>query len=204
MNLPLTIDLALVQEDFIQVEIMEEMLDAQLVRQARKKTFVYQTIFCLILAVILGTQSWISNFALIFPAMFFLFFFLHFLYQYIWGYKTDLNHAISHMVESDRQGNTFFTPEEGMAIFYADKCEYLTNEQRRYFTYDDIAHYKISKRLIIFVMKPTKRKDMRNFLFMIIPVRNIPPEILPQFQQFCIDLAHQHNISQWIGPTVFD
>ena len=77
-----------------------------------------------------------------FPVFFWIIFLIQFVYTYKWGVKREFNMAVGHILQN-KDTQVFFTPERGMVLFYEDKAEYLTNEQRRYFSYDVIKNIKI-------------------------------------------------------------
>ena len=110
--------------------------------------------------------------------------------------------AIQHLLES-KDTHEFFTPEKGMVLFFEDRCEYLTNEQRRFFDYDKIKNIKIIKHLYIFVMKKTKDKNLRGFVYMVIPRRNLDLAQQQQLDEICARITQQYELKEWMKSRIF-
>ena len=90
-----------------------------------------------------------------------------------------------------------------MVLFYEDKCEYLTNEQRRFFDYDKIRSIKIIRHLYIFVMKKTKDKNLRGFVYMVIPRRNMDEKQQQQLDEICASIIKKYDLKEWITSRIF-
>ena len=142
---PLEIKLDITQDDYIEVEILEQIVNRDWQINDHKRTILIQSIVCAAVALLFAVL-------LILVAGAWIFCLVHFLYSYNVGYNVDFIYAVNQMLQN-RDTNTFFTPEKGVAFFYEDKCEFLTNEQRRYFDYSLIQNIKKIKHNYIFVMK---------------------------------------------------
>lgn len=205
MEYPLKIELDLEQDDFIQVDILEQYLDSELYKSDSLKAFKIQI---LVLAIFSGlffafrtvvaveSQFLILAFAILFA--------LNFLYRYFIGYKTDLKLGLNHLLLSNQEGHSFFAPEKGMVLFFEDRCEYLTNEQRRFFSYDHIKHIKVTKHLYVFVLDQGKDKSLRGFLYMIIPKRNMDSEQAAELESICEKVSEKFDLKPWMGKTILD
>ncbi|MEG3029875.1 MAG: YcxB family protein [Oscillospiraceae bacterium] len=204
MSYPLTVEINLIQEDFIEVEMLENILDAKDVRKEFLRTFMIQSVVSAIAAMGILFNSFIMKETLYFILFFWVIFALNFGYNYFIGYKNELNLTLQHLVVSNQKGNTFFLEEQGFVNLYEDKGEYLTNEQRRYFDYSSISSIKITKRLFIFVMKRSKERNMRGFCYMIVPKRDLSEDKLCGLCQVVDDIKARYSISEWIGKTIFD
>ena len=90
-----------------------------------------------------------------------------------------------------------------MALFYEDKCEYLTNEQRRFFDYDQIKNIKNIKHLYIFVMKRSKEKNLRGFAYMVIPKRNLTGNQMQQMDEICARIVEEKHLEEWVTSDIF-
>ena len=97
----------------------------------------------------------------------------------------------------------FFTAEKGLVYFYENKCEYLTNEQRRFFEYDKIGNIKIIKHLYIFVMKRSKDKSMKGFAYMVIPRRNMNDHQQKQLDEICASIIKKYDLKEWVTSQIF-
>lgn len=203
MEYPLQIELDITQDDFISVEILEQELEAQLSKKAYLKGFIWQSVFCLAFAVAIISIKSIIFESIYFVIAFWLIFLFHFLINYFQGYKKEFSYAVNHILEN-RYDHTFFTPEQGMAFFYEDKAEYLTNEQRRYFGYDKIQNIKITRHLFIFVMKRSKEKNMRGFAYMIIPKRNMNDEQTEFLITICQNIIKKYGLKEWMKSEIMD
>ena len=205
MEYPLQIELDVTQDDFIEVEILEQELEAQLWKQSVKKTFIVETA---VIAVVIALVLWLASkgtimaMTAIFPIFFWFCFLLHFVYTYNWGVKREFNMAVQHLLHN-KDTQEFFTPERGMVLFYEDRCEYLTNEQRRFFDYDLIKNIKIIKHLYIFVMKRSKEKNLRGFAYMVIPRRNLTDNQKQQMDEICARIVKENDLKEWVKSEIF-
>ena len=204
MEYPLQLELDISQDDFISVEILEQELEMQLAKKAYKRGFVMQTIFCIAAAFAI----FLLRNVIVFEAVYFvigawLIFLFNFSLNYFSGCKKEFSFAVSHILEN-KDSHTFFTPEKGMAFFYEDRAEYLTNEQRRYFNYDKIQNIKITRHLYIFVMKRTKDKSMRGFAYMIIPRRNLTDDEDARLNTVCENITKQYELKEWMKSEIMD
>lgn len=205
MEYPLILDLSVTQDDFIQVEILEQELDAQLYKKSIKKAFVIETVVIAAMMVFMAglvAKGTIMSAALVFPAFFWLMFLLHFVYNYKWGIQREFNMGVQHLLEN-KDSLEFFTAEKGLVYFYEDKCEYLTNEQRRFFDYDLIKNIKIIKHLYIFVMKRSKEKSLRGFAYMVIPRRNMDENQQAQLDEICASIVKKYDLKEWVTSQIF-
>ena len=205
MEYPLQIELNVTQDDFIEVEILEQELEAQLWKKSVKKTFIVETA---VIAVVIALVLWLASkgtimaMTVIFPIFFWFCFLLHFVYIYNWGVKREFNMAVQHLLHN-KDTQEFFTPERGMVLFYEDRCEYLTNEQRRFFDYDLIKNIKIIKHLYIFVMKRSKEKNLRGFAYMVIPRRNLTDNQKQQMDEICARIVKENDLKEWVKSEIF-
>ena len=205
MEYPLQIELDVTQDDFIEVEILEQELEAQLWKQSVKKTVIVETA---VIAVVIALVLWLASkgtimaMTVIFPIFFWFCFLLHFVYTYNWGVKREFNMAVQHLLHN-KDTQEFFTPERGMVLFYEDRCEYLTNEQRRFFDYDLIKNIKIIKHLYIFVMKRSKEKNLRGFAYMVIPRRNLTDNQKQQMDEICARIVKENDLKEWVKSEIF-
>ena len=205
MEYPLQIELDITQDDFIEVEILEQELEAQLWKKSVKKTFIIETV---VIALVIALVLWLANkgtimaLTVIFPVFFWFCFLVHFVYTYNWGVKREFNMAVQHLLHN-KDTQEFFTPVRGMALFYEDKCEYLTNEQRRFFNYDLIKNIKIIKHLYIFVMKRSKEKNLRGFAYMVIPKRNLTGNQMQQMDEICARIVEEKHLEEWVKSDIF-
>lgn len=205
MEYPFKIELDVTQDDFIEVEILEQELEAQLWKKSVKKTFIIETaVIALAMCIIayMASKGIIIMLTLIFPVFFWLIFLIHFIYTYNWGVKREFNMAVQHILQN-KDTQVFFTPERGMVLFYEDKAEYLTNEQRRYFSYDVIKNIKIIKHLYIFVMKRTKDKNLRGFAYMVIPRRNMNLQEQETLDKICSEIVEKYKLEEWVKSDIF-
>lgn len=205
MEYPFKIELDVTQDDFIEVEILEQELEAQLWKKSVKKTFIIETaVIALAMCIIayMASKGTILMLTLIFPVFFWFIFLFHFIYTYKWGVKREFNMAVGHILQN-KDTQVFFTPERGMVLFYEDKAEYLTNEQRRYFSYDVIKNIKIIKHLYIFVMKRTKDKNLRGFAYMVIPRRNMSLQEQETLDKICSGIVEKYKLEEWVKSDIF-
>lgn len=205
MEYPLIIDLNVTQDDFIEVEILEQELDAQLYKKSIKKSFVIETVVISIVMMFMASmvaKGSIMAVALAFPAFFWLMFLVHFVYNYKWGIQREFNMAVQHLLQN-KDHMEFFTSEKGLVYFHEDKCEYLTNEQRRFFDYDLIRNIKIIKHLYIFVMKRSKEKSLRGFAYMVIPRRNMDEKQQAQLDEICASIVKKYDLKEWVTSQIF-
>ena len=205
MEYPFKIELDVTQDDFIEVEILEQELEAQLWKKSVKKTFIIETaVIAMAMCIIayMASKGTILMLTLIFPVFFWFIFLFHFIYTYKWGVKREFNMAVGHILQN-KDTQVFFTPERGMVLFYEDKAEYLTNEQRRYFSYDVIKNIKIIKHLYIFVMKRTKDKNLRGFAYMVIPRRNMSLQEQETLDKICSEIVEKYKLEEWVKSDIF-
>lgn len=205
MEYPLILDLDIIQDDFIQVELLEQAIDVEQSKKDYKNLFKIQRAGTALLSLAMGAvilKGIISPLSLIIPA-FALAVFTVGLYFNITGAKREFAMAAQHLI-SHRENSTFFTPERGMAYFYRDRCEYLTNEQRRYFDYSLIKHIKITRLEFIFVMKKSKEKNLKGFAYMIIPKRNLAEGQEEFLQKICRDIIEKYSLSPWTDISILD
>ena len=205
MGYPFKIELDVTQDDFIEVEILEQELEAQLWKKSVKKTFIIETaVIALAMCIIayMASKGKILMLTLLFPVFFWFIFLFHFIYTYKWGVKREFNMAVGHILQN-KDTQVFFTPERGMVLFYEDKAEYLTNEQRRYFSYDVIKNIKIIKHLYIFVMKRTKDKNLRGFAYMVIPRRNMSLQEQETLDKICSGIVEKYKLEEWVKSDIF-
>ena len=204
MKFPLNYEVTLIQEDFIEIELIENLIDCKDIRKSSVKTYIIQTAVTAIVSCFLWLSPSVAKVSLLVTLMFFVIFTLYFLYNYFVGYKTDFDMTAQHLIKSNAQGNEFFKQEQGFVTFYEDRCEFLTDEQRRYFDLTLIDSVKITKRLFIFVMKPTKEKALRGFIYMPIPKRHLNDEQQAQLTEFCSMLKKKYFVKEWTDKTIFD
>ena len=205
MEYPFQIELNVNQDDFIEVEILEQELEAQLWKKSVKKTFIIETaVIALAMCIIayMASRGTIMMLTLIFPVFFWFIFLFHFIYTYKWGVKREFNMAVQHLLHN-KDSQTFFTAERGMVLFYEDRCEYLTNEQRRFFEYDKIKNIKIIKHLYIFVMKRSKEKNLQGFAYMIIPRRNMTEDDQKKLDEICAGIVQKYDLKEWVKSEIF-
>lgn len=205
MEYPLKIELSVDQDDFIEVEMLEQELDAQILKKSTVKTFIAETVISLAAAlfvVYLAKKGIILMGTVFFVFGIWIFFLVNFVYNYFWGIKREYNMAVQHLL-LNKDSNSFFTPERGMVLFYEDKCEYLTDEQRRFFNYDMIKHIKIIKHLYIFVMKRSKDKGMRGFAYMVIPKRNLCGNQQRELDEICENIEKKYSLKPWMKSDIF-
>ena len=205
MEHSLKVELDVTQDDFIEVEILEQELEAQLWKKSLVKTFVWETVaVLLVIAVVLyrAAKGMIMARTVVFPVFFWFIFLFHFVYTYKWGVKREFNMAVQHLLRN-KDSQIFFTAEQGMVLFYEDKCEYLTNEQRRYFDYDKIKNIKIIRHLYIFVMKRTKDKNLQGFAYMVIPRRNMNETDQHRLDEICGNIVKKYDLKEWVNSEIF-
>ncbi len=198
------LELDISQDDYIEVEILEQALEAQLWKKSLIKTFAIETVFSVLAAVFilsLAKKGLIVSMVVWFVPFIWIFFLFHFSYTYFWGVQREFNMAVQHVLKAkDKQ--QFFSPERGMAFFHEDSCEFLTNEQRRYFNYDKIQHIKIIRHLYIFVMKRSKEKNMQGFAYMVIPKRNLYVEEQQVLEKIIEDIIKKYDLKPWVDSDI--
>ncbi len=204
MQYPFQIDLNITQEDFIKVEILEQTLETQLAKKDSVKSIAMQVAIFLIASIGILSIDVIANEALYLVLLFTVLAISNFLYMRFYGYENDFKLATSHLINSHQQGNIFFTAENGMVIFDYDKCEYLTNEQRRFFSYDYVKHIKETNDMYIFVMRQEKELNLKGFLYMIIPKRNLDTNQNEKIQKISSDITTKYNLTNWVNSPYFD
>ena len=205
MEYPFQIELEVNQDDFIEVEILEQELEAQLSKKSVKTTFIVETVVIALVTALLAVLSAKGIFvyqAIIFPVFFWFLFLFHFVYTYKWGVKREFNMAVQHLL-NNKDSQIFFTAEKGMVLFYEDRCEYLTNEQRRYFDYDKIKNIKIIRHLYIFVMKRSKDKNLQGFAYMVIPRRNMNETAQRRLDEICSNIVKKYDLKEWVNSEIF-
>ena len=203
---PLEIELDITQDDYIEVEILEQIVNRDWQIKDHRRTFLIQSAVCACVALLfafLSLQGRIAKESLLLVAVAWIFCLVHFLYSYKIGYNVDFNHAVNQMLQN-RETNTFFTPEKGYAYFYEDRCEFLTNEQRRYFDYSLIQNIKIIKHIYIFVMKRSKEKGLKGFAYMVIPKRNLDEKQERFLDRICTRITEQYSLKPWTDSEILD
>lgn len=206
MDYPLEIPLEISQDDYIEVEILEQAIDRDWSREDHRKTFLIQTAACRGLALILlffRLKGSVAKESVFVVGGIWAFFAVHFFYSYFSGYRRDYDWRVSHMLEH-RNTHTFFTPEKGIVVFYEDRCEFLTNEQRRYFEWSLVQNIKEIRHLFIFVMKRSKEKGLRGFAYMVIPKRCLSEEEETKVRQICRDITERYRLSPWTELDMLD
>lgn len=203
MEYPLQVELDISQDDFIMVEILEQELESRLARKSYLRTFVLESVICALISIMIVFMKNIIAFEAVYFVLFFWMLFLAiFLLNYFSGYKKEFSYAVNHIL-TQKDSHTFFTPEKGMAFFYEDRAEYLTDEQRRFFSYDKIQNIKITDHLFIFVMKRCKEKSMRGFAYMVIPKRNLSESQEIFLNEICDGIVKKYNLKEWIKSEIF-
>lgn len=201
---PLNIEVKLIQEDFIEVELIENIIDANQQRKEALNAYIVQTIMMIGIGAGLFIASWAAKESLYFVLFFWVCFTINFVYRYFFGYRNELKLTMEHLIVSNQNGDEFFLEENGFANFLEENVEFLTNEQRRYFDYTLINNIKITKRLFIFVMKQSKEKGLRGFVYMIIPKRDLTEEQKEALLLFCQDIKQKYSLKEWVEKTIFD
>ena len=138
---------------------------------------------------------------LYFVAGIWMIFLINFLYTYFLGAKREYNMAVRHLLQN-KDSHEFFTPERGMICFYEDRAEFLTNEQRRYFDYSLIKNIKIIKHLYIFVMKRSKEKSLRGFVYMVVPRRNLTADEQEKLNTICENIVGKYMLKPWVESNI--
>ena len=205
MEYPLHIELNVNQDDFIQVEILEQEKEMQIWKDEIKKGFLIECIVMAVLACVvfnLVSKGTVVKRTMYFVWGIWLILGAHSGYNYFSGAKREFNMAVQHLL-TNKDTNEFFTAEKGMVLFFEDRCEYLTNEQRRFFDYDKIRSIKIIKHLYIFVMKKTKDKNLRGFVYMVIPRRNLDSAQQQQLDEICARITQQYELKEWMKSQIF-
>ncbi len=203
MEYPLHIDLNLIQDDFIQVDILEQAVDARQAKEDYLKIYKYRLAGVALLGAVMAAlviKGVILPASLAIPAFALLIFTVAHYFNKS-GVDREFNFGVSHLLEN-REGHQFFSEEKGMALFYEDKCEFLTNEQRRYFDYDKIKHIKVTQLLYIFVMKKSKDKNMRGFAYMIIPKRCLEDGQREQLDEICNNIVEKYALTEWTDSKI--
>lgn len=203
MKYPLHLDIDIIQDDFIQVDILEQAVDARQIKEFNRKVFIAELVAVFLLAAVLGIliiSGSIVVYSMLFPAVCLATVLAaHFFNKS--GVDKEFAYGVNHLLEN-RDSHSFFSEEKGMALFYEDKCEYLTNEQRRYFDYDKIEHIKVTKLLYIFVMKKTKDKTMQGFAYMIIPRRCLTDDEDAALAQICDGIVQKYALTTWTDSQI--
>ena len=204
MEYPLQIDVNITQDDYIQVEILEQELEKKLLLKETKKTFIIETIIMAVVAAgvaVMAAKGIIMYRTLYFVAGIWMIFLINFLYTYFLGAKREYNMAVRHLLQN-KDSHEFFTPERGMICFYEDRAEFLTNEQRRYFDYSLVKNIKIIKHLYIFVMKRSKEKNLRGFAYMVVPKRNLYPDEEVMLNEICRNIVEKYKLEPWVESNI--
>lgn len=204
MEYPLQIDVNITQDDYIQVEILEQELEKKLLLKETKKTFIIETIIMAVVAAgvaVMAAKGIIMYRTLYFVAGIWMIFLINFLYTYFLGAKREYNMAVRHLLQN-KDSHEFFTPERGMICFYEDRAEFLTNEQRRYFDYSLVKNIKIIKHLYIFVMKRSKEKNLRGFAYMVVPRRNLYPDEEVMLNEICRNIVEKYKLEPWVESEI--
>ena len=204
MEYPLQIELNVNQDDFIQVEILEQELEMNLWREEIKKGFIIESIVMALVScfvMFLVAKGVIRIQTMIFVVGIWMLLAANSGYNYFMGAKREFSMAVQHLL-INKDDNEFFTQERGMVLFYEDRCEYLSNEQRRFFDYDKIKHIKITRHLYIFVMKRTKDKGLKGFVYMVIPRRNLTEEQQIKADSICEGIVSKYGLEPWIESNV--
>ena len=204
MEYPLQIDVNITQDDYIQVEILEQELEKKLLLKETKKTFIIETIIMAVVAAgvaVMAAKGIIMYRTLYFVAGIWMIFLINFLYTYFLGAKREYNMAVRHLLQN-KDSHEFFTPERGMICFYEDRAEFLTNEQRRYFDYSLVKNIKIIKHLYIFVMKRSKEKNLRGFAYMVVPKRNLYPDEEIMLNEICRNIVEKYKLEPWVESNI--
>lgn len=204
MQYPFSIEVKLIQEDFIEVEMIENIIDTKQKKKESLKVYIIQSAVIALISAMLFFTSWVAKESLYLALFFWILFTANFAYQYFFGHRNELKMTIKHLIESNQNGNEFFSEEVGFVNFNEKDIELLTNEQRRYFDYELINSIKITKRLYIFVMKNTKEKSLRGFSYMIIPKRDLDHVQKEKLQKICEEIKIEYSLEEWIGTTIFD
>ena len=204
MEYPLQIDVNITQDDYIQVEILEQELEKKLLLKETKKTFIIETIIMAVVAAgvaVMAAKGIIMYRTLYFVSGIWMIFLINFLYTYFLGAKREYNMAVRHLLQN-KDSHEFFTPERGMICFYEDRAEFLTNEQRRYFDYSLVKNIKIIKHLYIFVMKRSKEKNLRGFAYMGVPKRNLYPDEEVMLNEICRNIVEKYKLEPWVESNI--
>ena len=204
LEYPLQIDVNITQDDYIQVEILEQELEKKLLLKETKKTFIIETIIMAVVAAgvaVMAAKGIIMYRTLYFVAGIWMIFLINFLYTYFLGAKREYNMAVRHLLQN-KDSHDFFTPERGMICVYQDRAEFLTNEQRRYFDYSLVKNIKIIKHLYIFVMKRSKEKNLRGFAYMVVPKRNLYPDEEIMLNEICRNIVEKYKLEPWVESNI--
>ena len=116
MEYPLKIDVNITQDDYIEVEILEQALDMELWKKSLVKTFAIETAVMALLSVLivyLSSRGVIIMRTIYFVLFFYMLFAFHFVYTYFQGAKREFNMAVQHLL-MNKDTNEFFTPEKGI------------------------------------------------------------------------------------------
>lgn len=205
MEYPFQIELNVSQDDFIEVEILEQEKEMQLWKKELKKGFVIECIVCALAAAgvaYMAAREIVMYRTLYFVAGIWMILAVNCGYNYFYGAKREFNMSVQHLLQN-KDTHVFFTPERGMVIFYPDRCEYLTDEQRRFFGYENIRHIKIIRHLYIFVMKRSKEKNLKGFAYMVIPRRNLTEDQQLALDEICRGIVKKYGLEEWVKSGIF-
>ncbi len=204
MEFPIRVELDITQDDFICCEILEEAADIPYAKKSAKVSFLRESgVLALCALAVFVFRDNIAFEAIYFVIGFEVLFFLNFAYNYFYGIDHNFKLAVTHLLTA-RKDHTFFTPEKGIAFFYRDRGEYLTNEQRRYFDYSLVDHIKITRHLFIFIMKKSDEKGLRGFVWMVLPKRNMTRQQERDFTKLCRQIEEKYHLTPWTDCRIFD
>ena len=205
MEYPLHIELNVNQDDFIQVEILEQEKEMQIWKDEIKKGFLIECIVMAVLACVvfnLVSKGTVVKRTMYFVWGIWLILGAHSGYNYFSGAKREFNMAVQHLL-TNKDTNEFFTAEKGMVLFFEDRCEYLSNEQRRFFDYSHIKHIKTTRHLYIFVMRKSKDKKLKGFAYMVIPRRNMDEGQQNMLDEICSGIIEKYKLEEWVTSDIF-
>ena len=204
MNYPIEVNLDITQDDFIAVDILEQAADIPLAKKAARSAFVAESVVIAVgVALVLVFRDFFAFELIYFLGGFWLLFAANFALNYFRGIDREFKLNMTNLLKNSRTG-TIYTPESGLAFFWEDRREYLTNEQRRYFTYDKVQHIKETRHLFIFIMKRAKDKGLRGFAWMVLPKRNLTPRQEEEFRTLCRMIIEKYSLKPWTDFALFD
>ena len=204
MTLPIKVNLDITQDDFIAVDILEQAADIPLAKKAARTNFLIESgVLAGCLRLFFLFRDKVAFEVVYFLAAFWLMFGVNFALTYFKNIDSEFSLYVTNLLKNSRSG-TIYTPEKGEATFWADRREYLTNEQRRYFEYDKVQFIKETRHLFIFIMKRTKEKNLNGFAWMVLPKRNMTIEDEESFRQLCRSIKEKYNLKEWTDFPMFD
>lgn len=204
MEFPFKIELSVNQDDFIAVDILEQQVERETAKKDEKKSFIIKMSLIAALSAVMLLLSLfkiISVYSLLIPALGAVFIALEFALNYSSGIDMEFSYGVSHLL-THRDTNEFFTPETGTVEFFEDRCELLTNEQRRLFDYSLIKHIKITAHLYIFVMKRSREKMYQGFAYMVIPKRILLDSEIKKMNAICQKIVSDYHLSEWTTSDI--